>query len=82
MKNKLLLTLLSLALVGATSSLAAGGGRGAGRGGSTFTPPGSGSAPGVPAPKKDGTGGPGKPANPAGPQDGSSPGPGPKGPRT
>ncbi|MBX3737461.1 MAG: hypothetical protein KF715_12260 [Candidatus Didemnitutus sp.] len=97
MKTKiLLLTCISLALVGATSTYATGRGSsgGGGRGAGTTMAPNRGAtnpsrAPVVngtgtaqPTPKKDGTGGPGKPANPTGPQDGTSPGPGPKGPRT
>jgi len=94
MKTRLLLlTCLSLALVGATSTYAVGrggGGRGAGttvapnRGATNpaRAPVANGTGQSRPTPKKDGTGGPGKPANPTGPQDGTSPGPGPKGPRS
>lgn len=80
-KSLVLLSVLSVAFLGATSIYAAGGrGPGGGQGGaghgSTLNP-----NPGTP--KKDGTGGPNKPANPDCPQDGSGAGQqkGQRGPR-
>ncbi|MBI2511837.1 MAG: hypothetical protein HYV96_07660 [Opitutae bacterium] len=75
MKSVMLVSFLSLAVL-ATTSAYAGNGRGGSSANRGATNPGR--TVGTPTPKKDGTGGPGKPANPAGPQDGTSPGPGPR----